>query len=67
MASNLYNSLPQSQNPMDMIQQKLNALGLQNGIKNPEETVRSLLNSGRMTQQQFNYISMMANQIMGRK
>lgn len=67
MASNLYNSLPQPPNPMEMVQQRLESLGLQNGIKNPEETVRSLLNSGRMTQQQFNYISMMANQIMGRK
>lgn len=36
----------------------------QNGIS-PEQTVRQLINSGRMTQEQFNQLSAMANQILG--
>lgn len=36
----------------------------QNGIS-PEQTVRQLINSGRMTQEQFNQLGAMANQILG--
>lgn len=38
----------------------------QSGIS-PEQTVRQLINSGRMTQDQFNQLSQIANQILGRK
>lgn len=34
---------------------------------NPEQIVRGLLSSGRMSQQQFNQFSQMARQIMPRK
>lgn len=37
----------------------------QNGIS-PEQTVRQLLNSGRMSQDQFNQLSNIANQLLGR-
>ena len=37
----------------------------QNGIS-PEQTVRQLINSGRMTQDQFNQLSSIANQLLGR-
>ncbi len=32
---------------------------------NPQQMVQDLLNSGKMTQAQFNQLSQMANQIMG--
>ena len=38
----------------------------QSGVS-PEQTVRELLNSGRMTQEQFNQFSAIANQLTGRK
>lgn len=38
----------------------------QSGIS-PEQTVRQLLSSGRMTQEQFNQFSQIANQLTGRK
>lgn len=34
---------------------------------NPQEAVQQLLNSGQMSQQQFNQICGLANQIMGRR
>lgn len=37
----------------------------QNGIS-PEQTVRQLLTSGRMSQDQFNQLSNIANQLLGR-
>lgn len=33
----------------------------------PEQLVRNLISSGRMTQQQFERLGSMANQILGRK
>jgi len=33
----------------------------------PEQRVQQLLNSGQMTQQQFNQLRYIANQIMGRR
>lgn len=37
----------------------------QNGI-NPQQQVQQLLNSGQMTQEQFNQLRAMANQITGK-
>lgn len=39
---------------------------LRQTIKNPKQEVEKLLNSGAMSQQQFNEFSQMASQIMGR-
>lgn len=35
------------------------------GNQNPQQMVQQLLDSGKMSQQQFNQLSQMANQIMG--
>lgn len=51
--------------------QQQNMLGMMNNIRqfantlqgNPEQIVRGLLNSGRMTQDQFNQLSQQASQI----
>lgn len=40
---------------------------LQQTVKDPRKTVENLLQSGQMSQQQFNQLSQMANQLMGRK
>ena len=37
------------------------------GNQNPQVMVQQLLDSGRMSQEQFNQLSQMANQIIGRK
>ena len=39
----------------------------QNNSKTPEQVVRELVSSGRMSQEQFNQFSIIANQITGRK
>ena len=62
---NLFNNQPAAQTPpnncLSFVQQVR-----QNGIS-PEQTVRQLVNSGRMSQEQFNQLSQIANQILGRK
>ena len=40
---------------------------LQQTVKNPRQEVERLLNTGAMSQQDFNRLGQMANQIMGRK
>lgn len=40
---------------------------LQQTVANPRKVVEDLLQSGKMTQQQFNQLSQMANQMTGRK
>lgn len=40
---------------------------LQQIVKNPQKEVENLLQTGKMSQQQFNWLSQMANQITGRK
>ena len=37
------------------------------GNQNPQVMFQQLLDSGRMSQEQFNQLSQMANQIIGRK
>jgi hypothetical protein len=62
---NLFNKQPAAQTPqnnfLNFVQQVR-----QNGIS-PEQTVRQLVSSGRMSQEQFNQLSQIANQILGRK
>ena len=40
---------------------------LQQTVKNPRKEVERLLNTGAMSQQDFNRLGQMANQMMGRK
>ena len=40
---------------------------LQQTVKNPRQEVERLLQSGEMSQQDFNRLGQMANQMMGRK
>lgn len=55
-------------NPMNMLQQfQTFASKFAKMQKDPRQTVQELLNSGQMTQQQYNQLSQMASQIMGRK
>jgi len=55
-------------NPMNMLQQFQNfASNFAKMQKDPRQTVQELLNSGQMTQAQYNQLSQMASQIMGRK
>lgn len=59
----LYNTLGggMPQNPMGMIMDRFNQFR-QSFSGNPKETVQQLLNSGRMTQEQYNQLSQMATQ-----
>lgn len=47
-------------------QNQFNQFKQQIGNQNPQQMVQQLLDSGRMSQQQFNQLRQMANQIMGR-
>lgn len=47
-------------------QNQFNQFKQQIGNQNPQQMVQQLLDSGRMSQQQFNQLGQMANQIMGR-
>ena len=50
------------QNPMNVLQK----IGLgPDALRDPQAAVQSLMNSGRMTQQQFNQIQQAARQISG--
>ena len=40
---------------------------LQQTVRNPRQEVERLLNTGEMSQQDFNRLGQMANQMMGRK
>lgn len=51
-------------------QQRLNTFGQQFAQQNactPEQKVQQMLNSGQMTQEQFNTFSQIANQLTGRR
>lgn len=51
---------------MQNFQNQFNQFKQQIGNQNPQQMVQQLLDSGRMSQQQFNQLSQMANQIMGK-
>ena len=65
MANPLFNQFGNQQinNPISNIMNE--ARKLRETVKNPRQEVERLLQSGEMSQQQFNHLSQMANQIMG--
>lgn len=64
MANNLYQSLNgQQTNPMQQL--VADAKKLKQTMQNPRAEVERLLQSGQMTQQQFNQFSQIAQQIVG--
>ena len=66
MANPLFGQFGNNQNnPMSQFMSQFKRL--QQTIKDPQKEVENLLKSGQMTQQQFNQLSQMANQLMGRK
>ena len=65
MANSLFNRLGNNNNPMSQFMSQFKRL--QQTVKNPQKEVENLLQSGQMSQQQFNQLSQMANQLMGRK
>ena len=56
----LFGTMQNFQNRFNSMQQQI----AQSGI-NPQMQVQNLLNSGRMTQEQYNWFRTLANQIMG--
>ncbi len=66
MANPLFNQFGGNQNnPMSQFMGEFKRL--QQTVANPRKAVEDLLQSGKMTQQQFNQLSQMANQLTGRK
>ena len=64
MANNLYQSLNgQQTNPMQQL--VADARKLRQTMQNPRAEVERLLQSGQMSQQQFNQFSQIAKQIVG--
>ena len=65
MANPLYNQFGNSSNnPMAQFMRDFKQL--QQTVRNPQQEVERLLQTGQMTQQQFNQFSQMANQLMGK-
>lgn len=66
MANPLFGQFGNNQNnPMSQFMNEFKRL--QKTVKNPQQEVENLLKSGQMTQQQFNQLSQMANQLMGNR
>ena len=66
MANPLFGQFGGNQNnPMSQFMGEFKRL--RQTVANPRKVVEDLLQSGKMTQQQFNQLSQMANQMMGRK
>lgn len=66
MGNPLFNQFGNNQNnPMSQFVSDFNRI--RQTVRNPKQEVQNLLNSGQMSQQDFNRLSQMANQIMGRK
>ena len=66
MANSLFNQFGNNNNnPMSQFMSQFKRL--QQTVKNPQKEVENLLQSGQMSQQQFNQLSQMANQLMGKK
>ena len=64
MANNLFNALNgQQTNPMQQL--VADARKLRQTMQNPRAEVERLLQSGQMSQQQFNQFSQIAQQIVG--
>ena len=67
MANNLYQSLNGQQTNNSFSDFMSEFQRLKNTVKNPRQEVERLLQSGAMSQQDFNRLGQMANQMMGRK
>lgn len=66
MANPLFGQFGGNQNnPMSQFVSQFKRL--QQTVRNPQQEVENLLKSGQMTQQQFNQLSQMANQLMGKR
>ena len=66
MATNpLFNALNGGQQANPMQQLIVDARRLRNAVQNPRAEVERLLQTGQMSQQDFNKYSQMANQILG--
>lgn len=50
-------------NPMQMLSQRLP--GIPQGMNDPNQIIQQLMNSGRMSQEQYNFYNQMAQQISG--
>lgn len=59
---------PQFNNPMQFMQRfKEFVRQFQQSGQNPQQVVQQLLNQGKMTQDQFNHLRNIANQITGQR
>ena len=67
MANSLFNQFGNQTQANPMSQFMNDFKQLQQTVRNPKQEVERLLQSGQMTQQQFNQLSQMANQFLGRK
>lgn len=66
MANPLFNQFGnQHNNPMAKFMNDFNRI--KQTIKDPRQEVQNLLNSGQMSQQDFNRLSQMANQLMRKR
>ena len=67
MANPLFNALNGQQNNNGFSSFMDDFRRLQQTVKNPRQEVERLLNTGAMSQQDFNRLGQMANQMLGRK
>ena len=67
MANNLYQSLNGQQTNNSFSDFMSEFQRLKNTVKNPRQEVERLLQSGAMSQQDFNRLGQMANQMLGKK
>ena len=67
MANNLYQSLNGQQTNNSFSDFMSEFQRLKNTVKNPRQEVERLLQSGSMSQQDFNRLGQMANQMLGKK
>ena len=66
MANPLFNQFGGNQNnPMSQFMGEFKRL--QQTVANPRKVVEDLLQTGKMSQQQFNQLSQVANQLMGKR
>lgn len=63
----MFQQVQQFQNPQFRQQFEAFARNFQQSGQNPQAIVQQLLNSGQMTQDQFNKLREMANQITGQR
>ena len=67
MANPLFNALNGQQNNNGFSSFMDDFRRLQQTVRNPRQEVERLLNTGAMSQQDFNRLGQMANQMLGRK